>query len=133
MCAQCVCSPGYRGARCERVGAGAEAEGAGAEAEGAEAEGAGAEAGCARARCENGALCRRTRYSAQCVCAGGYEGTRCERCAGGPECGPGGVCVRTELGAHCRDDICRFFCLNQVPLPSSTDTHEHTHMYTTDS
>lgn len=43
-----------------------------------------------------------------CSCAG----ERCERCVGGPACGAGGVCVRDDTGAHCRADICRFFCLN---------------------
>ena len=42
----------------------------------------------------------------------GCAGARCERCVSGPACGAGGVCVRDATGAHCRADICRFFCLN---------------------
>ncbi|CAH0696499.1 unnamed protein product [Spodoptera exigua] len=110
----CVCHPGYEGARCElAVGAG----GAG----GAGGTGGAGEEPCGAVTCENQGTCVVAGGRAACACAAEYTGARCERCVGGPDCGPAGVCVRAAAGPHCRADICRFFCLNQVsggPLPA---------------
>lgn len=44
----------------------------------------------------------------------GRAGERCERCADGPACAPGGVCSVVDGRGYCATDLCRGFCLNGV-------------------